>query len=77
MSSVTPLMHVVRKRTDQQLLEVLDCIVSDVKLGRVSGIIIAAHYGADEFSYAGAGSFCDHPLLAAQALKHLSGKFFP
>lgn len=68
--------QLVKSQADQNIIDQLRILLDEAIRGEVVGIMVAAHYGADEYSYAGAGSFCEQPHLAAGALRELSERFF-
>lgn len=72
----TNLVRLVPNEADQRIVEQLRILLEEALRGEIVGLIAAAHYGADEYSYSGAGSFCAQPHLAAGALRNLSERFF-
>lgn len=71
-----PAVRLVKSQSDQDILEQLRILLEEAARGEVVGLIVAAHYGGDEFSFAGSGSFCLQPHLAATALRQLGDRFF-
>lgn len=72
----TRLVQLVSNEVDRRIVEQLQSLLDEANRGEIVGLIVAAHYGADEYSYSGAGSFCSQPHLAAGALRNLSERFF-
>lgn len=72
-----PAIRLVEKPSDLELIEQLEGLLAEARLGKVVGLLMAAHHGGSEYTYSGAGSFCRQPHLAAGALRQLSERFFP
>lgn len=72
-----PVVRLVKNQSDEDIVEQLRILIEEAARGEVVGLILAAHYGGDEFSFAGSGSFCGQLHMAATALHQLGERFFP
>lgn len=60
---------------DQQMTLQLQKLLQQSQNGEIKGLIVAVHYGAQDFGFAGSGSFCKQPALVHTVLAHFRNKF--
>lgn len=49
-------------------------MLKDAELGKIKGMLIAAHYADGDMMYAGSGSLCDNPMIGVAATQQLAKK---
>lgn len=60
---------------EQQITLQLQQLLQQSMAGEVQGLIVAVHYGGQQFGFAGAGTFCKQPSLVENVLRHFRHKF--
>lgn len=61
-------------RKNHDLVDQLRSLLHDAEAGKISGLLVAAHYANGDMAYAGSGSLCDCPMLGVAATQQLSKK---
>ena len=49
-------------------------LLTDAEAGKLTGLLIAAHYSDGDMVYIGSGSLCQTPVLGVAAAQHLLNK---
>lgn len=60
---------------EQQIVLQLQQLLQQAMSGQIQGLLVAVHYGGQEFGYGGVGSFCKQPNLAMAPVQHFTDRF--
>ncbi len=60
-------LRLVERQLDARTVEILRSVLADAISGRAVGVLVAVHYGAEEFGFAGSGSVCETPSIGVAA----------
>lgn len=66
--------RLVERRPDESIVEQLEKLLEDARAGLIAGLLIAVHYGGQEYGYSGAGSMCSDPARGIAAAHRLATK---
>lgn len=75
MAKLAVVLRLQRMQPDMQVVERLEEILADARAGKVVGLAMAVHYGANAYGYFGAGSLVDKPELGLAASTRLKQRF--